>query len=81
MIWEIERDRFGVMFSGPLEVGECKRVVEVRAVSSDLDLSWAEEVIAGELVTNSGLERWHAEKAAMGIAAALAGAGLEVREN
>lgn len=27
MTWEIERDRFGVMFSGPLEVGECVKVV------------------------------------------------------
>lgn len=25
--WEVERDRFGVMFSGPLEVGECIEVV------------------------------------------------------
>jgi hypothetical protein len=26
-VWEVERDRFGVMFTGPLEVGECIRVV------------------------------------------------------
>lgn len=26
-VWEIERDRHGLMFSGPLEVGECRRVV------------------------------------------------------
>lgn len=27
-VWEVERDRHGVMFSGPLEVGECRRVVD-----------------------------------------------------
>lgn len=25
--WQVERDRFGVMFSGPLEVGEMREVV------------------------------------------------------
>jgi hypothetical protein len=28
-IYEIERDRYGLMYSGPLEVGECVRVVPV----------------------------------------------------
>lgn len=27
MKWEVERDRFGVSFSGPLEVGEVREVV------------------------------------------------------
>jgi hypothetical protein len=33
-VWEIERDRFGVMFSGPLEVGECRRVAPYERVSA-----------------------------------------------
>lgn len=33
--WEVERDRFGVMFSGPLEVGECKQVVEASAYRAE----------------------------------------------
>lgn len=28
-VWEVERDRHGVMFSGPLEVGECREVIPV----------------------------------------------------
>lgn len=31
--WEVERDRFGVYFSGPLQVGECIEVVP----ASELD--------------------------------------------
>ena len=29
-VYEVERDRHGLMYSGPLEVGECVRVVVVR---------------------------------------------------
>lgn len=32
-IYEVERDRFGVMYSGPLEVGECQRVTPMDAVA------------------------------------------------
>jgi hypothetical protein len=37
--WEVERDRFGTMFSGPLDVGECIAVVpayELEAARSAL---------------------------------------------
>lgn len=34
--WEVERDRFGVMFSGPLEVGECVEVVPVAEYNRDV---------------------------------------------
>lgn len=36
--YEVERDRFGVMYSGPLEVGECRRVVPVEEVERLRDL-------------------------------------------
>jgi len=32
-VYEVERDRFGTMYSGPLEVGECVRVVPTEAVA------------------------------------------------
>jgi hypothetical protein len=41
-VWEVERDRFGVMFSGPLEVGEYIRVVAVRDPASVLAALLAE---------------------------------------
>lgn len=36
-VWEVERDRHGVMFSGPLKVGECVRVVRADAVTQGED--------------------------------------------
>jgi hypothetical protein len=41
-VWEVERDRFGVMFSGPLEVGACIRVVAVADPASVLAALLAE---------------------------------------
>lgn len=33
--YEVERDRFGVYYSGPLEVGECIEVVSVHKLLSE----------------------------------------------
>jgi hypothetical protein len=42
-VYEVERDRHSVLYSGPLEVGECVRVVPVDDVVSALlaiDIDW-----------------------------------------
>lgn len=39
--WEIERDRFGLSFSGPLEVGECIEVVRAKDYDDAIKLAAA----------------------------------------
>jgi hypothetical protein len=36
-IWQVERDRFGTMYSGPLEVGEMVEVVELETLLAKLE--------------------------------------------
>lgn len=36
-IHEIERDRFGIMYSGPLQVGECIKVIRVDDLPRETD--------------------------------------------
>jgi hypothetical protein len=46
-VWEVERDRFGVMFSGPLEIGECVRVVpESRLQEAERQLAEARKALS-----------------------------------
>lgn len=54
--WEIERDRFGVTFSGPLEVGECIKVVRADCLAG-------EEMLHGQ--TRAELDEIAAERDAL----------------
>ena len=50
--WQIERDRFGLMFSGPLEIGE---MIEVMPVSEHDRLREASQAVVEMLTGCSGL--------------------------
>lgn len=49
-IWEVERDRFGITFSGPLEVGECIEVVPATwdGLMTIIDMYYPANVFNGE---------------------------------
>lgn len=43
VVWEVERGRLGVMFSGPLEVGECREVVPAASLDTALEALYSAE--------------------------------------
>lgn len=49
-IWQVERDRFGIMYSGPLEVGEMVEVVPATwdGLMAILDAYYPAAVFTGE---------------------------------
>lgn len=62
--YEVERDRFGIMYSGPLEVGECVEVVPLEYVLTLINtLPRREE--SGERLTASDFA-WFLERALRG---------------
>lgn len=73
--WEVERDRFGVMFSGSLQVGECRRVVDISDPAALIDRGL--RATYGDRHVDSWDQDWRVEKehemrtilaAALGIA-------------
>lgn len=74
--YQVERDRFGVFYSGPLEVGECIEVVAVSALTGNAAIEAMDEVFERPMSHwPRGTSDEDITRAAMraGIAAALRG--------
>lgn len=72
-VYEIERDRYGVMYSGPLEVGECISVVPA-TVTDEMVERAAMAYVSGDGIGAEWPELDNFDKARAQMRAALAAA-------